>query len=148
MARYHKANSRVRDCPLALFAYGKNKSILASRSGLASSNQDLGHLSHSAEWRWLWALPKLNTSPAMDYHTTVAFACAQSVLRLIIDCNTQTKKGRPCLGQLGRVDITVCVQHRSRDVVIFHTYERECRTLRFLFSSKLEAVTHTQLSSE
>jgi hypothetical protein len=41
-----------------------------------------------------------------------------------------------------------CVQHRSRDVVIFHTYEGECCTLRFLFSSKLEAMAYTQLSSE
>jgi hypothetical protein len=29
IAQYHKANSRMRDCPVALFGYGKNKSILA-----------------------------------------------------------------------------------------------------------------------
>jgi hypothetical protein len=40
------------------------------------------------------------------------------------------------------------VQQRSRDVVKFHTYEGECCTLRFLFSSKLEAMAYSQLSSE
>jgi hypothetical protein len=43
IAQYHKANSRMRDCSVALFGYGKNQSNQASR------NQDLGHLSHSAE---------------------------------------------------------------------------------------------------
>jgi hypothetical protein len=39
-----------------------------------------------------------------------------------------------------------CVQHRSRDVLIFRTYKGECRALRFLFSSKLKAMAYTQLS--